>query len=153
MKRFFWTLAIVAALTLSAAEGLAQRSVGVRARQTDAAEKRVALVIGNAKYGRSMGRLGNALITAEEKGITQANVVRMARSARDPEVRSMLGRTGSFGPNIGLSREWAVWSIRAVGNYGEIFQRNLGRGTRLFIDRGLNQLWSKGGILFSPPIR
>ena len=145
-------LALVAVLTPLAAEGFAQRSAGVRKRKPAATQQRAALVIGNANCGPSMDPLVNALIIAEEKDIAQANVGRMARSTRDPEAGRMLGRYGAFGQNNGLCREQPVWAIRAVGDYGEIFQRNLGIRTPLSINRGLYRLWSKGGILFSPPL-
>jgi general L-amino acid transport system substrate-binding protein len=95
----------------------------------------------------------NALIIAEEKGITQANVEAVAKTSKDPEVQRMLGTTGSMGPDTGMPQDWAVRAIKAVGNYGEIFERNIGEKTPLALERGLNQLWAKGGILYAPPIR
>ena len=92
----------------------------------------------------------NVLITAEEKGITKSNVKNQAKNP-DPEVQRMLGLTGSLGEDAGLSKDWAVRVLSTVGNYGEIFEHNLGTATSLKLERGLNQLWSKGGLLYSPP--
>ena len=92
----------------------------------------------------------HALVTAEEKGITKDNVKNQAKNA-DPEVQRMLGLTGSLGEDAGLSKDWAIRAIGAGGNYGEIFERNLGASTNLKLERGLNQLWNKGGILYAPP--
>ena len=94
----------------------------------------------------------NALINAEELGITQANVDEM-RASENPSVKRMLGVEGAFGEGLGLDNEWAVRIIRAVGNYSEIFERNVGPDTPLQINRGQNALWSDGGILYAPPIR
>jgi len=94
----------------------------------------------------------NALIDAEELGVTQANVDEMLSSG-NPSVRRLLGVEGAFGEALGLDNQWAVRIIRAVGNYGEIFDRNVGPDTPLGIKRGLNALWADGGILYAPPIR
>jgi general L-amino acid transport system substrate-binding protein len=93
-----------------------------------------------------------ALVNAEELGVTSQNVDTMATSA-NAEIRQLLGADGDFGKGIGLTNEWAANAIRQVGNYGEIFDRNLGAGSRLKIGRGLNELWTKGGLQFAPPIR
>jgi len=95
----------------------------------------------------------NALIAAEELGVTQSNVDEQRKSSKNPEVRRLLGVTGDLGKKLGLSNDWAYNVIKAVGNYGEIFDRHVGPNTRLKLDRGLNELWSKGGLLVSPPIR
>ncbi|MCH7477873.1 MAG: amino acid ABC transporter substrate-binding protein [SAR324 cluster bacterium] len=108
---------------------------------------------GDNQWGDLVRWVVNAIITAEEKEITQANVQSMAGSSKDPEVQRMLGATGNMGGHIGLSKDWAVRVIKAVGNYGEIFERNVGPNTPLGLKRGLNAQWSKGGILYSPPIR
>ncbi|MFI5012098.1 MAG: amino acid ABC transporter substrate-binding protein [Hyphomicrobiales bacterium] len=94
----------------------------------------------------------NALIDAEELGVTQANAVEEARSP-NPEIKRLLGVEGKFGQGIGLSDEWAMHAIQAAGNYGEIFERNLGAASPMKLPRGLNALWSKGGILYAPPVR
>jgi general L-amino acid transport system substrate-binding protein len=93
-----------------------------------------------------------ALLTAEELGVTQANVADMATS-HNPDVRRLLGAEGAFGAMMGLGNDWALNAIKAVGNYGEIFERNLGASTPLTIARGLNAQWSKGGLQYAPPIR
>jgi general L-amino acid transport system substrate-binding protein len=93
-----------------------------------------------------------AMLNAEEYGVTQANVDEM-RNSPNPEVRRLLGTEGEFGKGIGLDNDWAVAVIRAVGNYGESFERNLGSGSRLKIARGRNALWKDGGLMYAPPIR
>jgi len=93
-----------------------------------------------------------ALIEAEELGVTQANVDEMLRSER-PEIRRLLGTSGDHGPFMGLDRRWAYNAIKAVGNYGEIFERHLGRNTPIGLTRGLNDLWTRGGLMYAPPIR
>ncbi|WP_417519962.1 amino acid ABC transporter substrate-binding protein [Minwuia sp.] len=95
----------------------------------------------------------NALIIAEEKGITAANVDDMAANSGDPEVKRLLGTEGSYGDQLGLPKDWAVHAIKANGNYGEIFEKYIGEATAIGLSRGLNQLWSKGGILYAPPFR
>ncbi len=94
----------------------------------------------------------NATVTAEEKGVTQANVDKM-KSSKDPEVLRLLGVEGSQGEELGLSKDWAYNIIKSVGNYGEIFERNIGVKTPLGIERGVNDLWTKGGLQYSPPFR
>ena len=94
----------------------------------------------------------NATITAEEKGVTSANVDKM-KSSKDPEVLRLLGVEGSQGEELGLSKDWAYNIIKSVGNYGEIFERNIGVKTPLGIARGVNDLWTKGGLQYSPPFR
>ncbi len=93
-----------------------------------------------------------ALVTAEELGVTQANVDEMLKSS-NPEIRRMLGLEGDFGKNLGLANDWAYQIIKHVGNYGESFERNVGMGSPLKIARGLNALWNKGGLQYAPPIR
>lgn len=92
------------------------------------------------------------MIAAEEKGITSSNVDSFANST-DPEIRRLLGIEGELGVALGLDNEWAKRIIRAVGNYGEVFDRNLGPDTPMGMERGLNALWSKGGLMYSPPVR
>ncbi|MEJ1159503.1 amino acid ABC transporter substrate-binding protein [Prosthecomicrobium sp. N25] len=93
-----------------------------------------------------------ALITAEELGVTKANVDEMLNST-NPEVRRLLGKEGKFGEGIGLSNAWAYQIVKHIGNYGESFERNVGQGSPLKIARGVNALWSKGGLQYAPPIR
>ncbi|MBT3070320.1 amino acid ABC transporter substrate-binding protein [Rhodomicrobium sp. Az07] len=94
-----------------------------------------------------------ALINAEELAVTKANADKLSRADAAPGVRRLLGAEGDYGRAIGLDNDWALKAIRAVGNYGEIFDRNLGQQSPLKIDRGLNRLWNNGGILFAPPVR
>ena len=95
----------------------------------------------------------NALITAEELGVTQANVMEMAEGTDHPEINRMLGTEGSLGEMLGLDAEWAARAIAAGGNYAEIFEENLGAGSPLGLPRGLSALYRDGGILYSPPFR
>ena len=94
----------------------------------------------------------NATITAEEKGVTSANVDEM-KNSKDPEVLRLLGVEGSQGEELGLSKDWAYNIIKSVGNYGEIFERNIGMNTPIGLERGLNALWTNGGLQYSPPFR
>ena len=94
----------------------------------------------------------NALIEAEELGITQAKVDSL-KTSPDPAIQRFLGVGEDLGKSLGLNREWAARAVRAVGNYGEIFNRNLGADSPLKLPRGLNAQWNKGGILYAPPLR
>ncbi|WP_421993046.1 amino acid ABC transporter substrate-binding protein [Roseococcus sp.] len=93
-----------------------------------------------------------ALVEAEELGITQANVDEMLNSPL-PAVRRLLGQSGDHGPAMGLDRRWAYNIIKAVGNYGEIYDRHLGPNTPIGLQRGVNNLWNRGGLMYVPPIR
>ena len=93
-----------------------------------------------------------AMINAEELGITSKNVDEMMKST-NPDVKRFVGTEGNYGEQIGLTKDWAVRIIKLVGNYGEVFERNVGQGSPLKIDRGLNKLWNKGGIQYAPPVR
>jgi general L-amino acid transport system substrate-binding protein len=93
-----------------------------------------------------------ATIEAEELGITQQNVDSFLTS-EDPEIKRFLGVDPSLGEAIGLDPKFAYNIIKAVGNYGEIFERNIGKSTPVGFDRGYNNLWTKGGLLYSPPFR
>ena len=95
----------------------------------------------------------NALISAEELGVTQANVEEMAGGTDHPEINRMLGTEGSLGEMLGLDAQWAVRAIAAEGNYAEIFHKYLGAGSPLGLPRGLSALYRDGGILYSPPFR
>lgn len=96
----------------------------------------------------------NAQINAEEMGITSANVDQHANDKNaTPGVKRLLGKEGNFGAKIGLSDDWAYKAIKQVGNYGEMFERTVGSGSPLNLARGVNNLWSKGGILYAPPVR
>ena len=93
-----------------------------------------------------------ALIEAEEYGITQANVDKM-KASTDPVVQRILGTGEDTGKLLGLDRDWAYRAIKAVGNYGEIFDRNVGPNSALKLPRGANNQWNKGGLMYAPPIR
>jgi general L-amino acid transport system substrate-binding protein len=93
-----------------------------------------------------------ALLNAEEAGITQANVDEMSSSA-NPDIKRLLGKDGELGKGMGVSNDFVVKIVKAVGNYGELFERNVGTGSRLKIARGLNNLWNNGGIQYAPPLR
>jgi general L-amino acid transport system substrate-binding protein len=93
-----------------------------------------------------------AMLNAEELGVTKANVDQMTASA-NPEIKRLLGKEGDFGKGIGLDNDWVVKIIKAVGNYGESYEANVGSASRLKIDRGLNKLWTNGGLQYAPPIR
>jgi general L-amino acid transport system substrate-binding protein len=93
-----------------------------------------------------------ALVTAEELGVTQANVDERLKSD-NPEIRRLLGVEGDFGQSLGLTNDWAYRIIKAIGNYGESFERNVGMSSPLKIRRGLNALWTQGGLQYAPPIR
>jgi general L-amino acid transport system substrate-binding protein len=93
------------------------------------------------------------LIEAEEYGITQANADRMLAESQDPVVQRILGRTEDTGKLLGLERNWMLNAIKTTGNYGEIFERNVGPKTPLNLPRGSNNLWSRGGLMYAPPVR
>jgi general L-amino acid transport system substrate-binding protein len=93
-----------------------------------------------------------ALLNAEEAGVTQANVDQMLASP-NPEIKRLLGKEGDFGKGLGLDNEWAYRIVKQIGNYGEAFDRNVGAGSRIKIERGLNRLWTQGGLQYGPPIR
>ena len=93
-----------------------------------------------------------ALINAEELGLKSTTIDAALESA-SPDIRRLVGNEGEFGQQLGLDRNWAARAIRAVGNYGEIYERNVGTESRLSIPRGLNALWTRGGIQYAPPVR
>jgi general L-amino acid transport system substrate-binding protein len=93
-----------------------------------------------------------AMLIAEEDGITKANVDEMLKS-QAPEIKRVLGVEGNFGEQLGLTKDWVYRIVKHVGNYGEIFDHNVGEGSPLKIKRGLNALWTKGGLQYAPPIR
>ncbi|WP_375450307.1 transporter substrate-binding domain-containing protein [uncultured Devosia sp.] len=92
------------------------------------------------------------LLESEELGVTQTNVDEMLGSD-NPGIKRLLGVEGDFGTPIGLTKDWAYQVVKGTGNYGEIFERNVGANTPLALPRGLNALWNEGGIQYSPPIR
>jgi len=93
-----------------------------------------------------------AMVNAEELGITKANVDDQMKSD-NPDVKRLLGTEGKHGEALGLTNDWAYRIVKHVGNYGEVFERNVGQGSPLKIGRGLNALWTKGGLQYAPPIR
>ena len=96
----------------------------------------------------------NALVAAEELGLTQGNIGdHAAKAGSNPSINRIAGTEGDFGAMIGLNKQWAVRAISAVGNYGEIFERNIGSSTPLGLSRGLNAQWTDGGLMYAPPIR
>jgi general L-amino acid transport system substrate-binding protein len=107
---------------------------------------------GDNEWGDIARWVRNALIVAEELGVTSKNVDQM-KNSKNPEVKRLLGVEGKFGDMLGLDNSWAYNAIKAVGNYGEIYERHIGRNTPIGLDRGVNQLWNKGGILYAPPFR
>ncbi len=94
-----------------------------------------------------------ALVSLEEAGITAANVDETLAKTENPDIKRLLGKEGSYGSDVGLSDDWAYRIAKHVGNYGEVFERNVGVDTPLKISRGLNALWTKGGLQYAPPIR
>jgi general L-amino acid transport system substrate-binding protein len=95
----------------------------------------------------------NALIAAEELGVTSANIEEMAAGTNNPEINRLLGTEGTLGEMLGLDAEWAKRAIAAGGNYGEVFEANIGENTPIGLSRGLNAQWTNGGLLYSPPFR
>jgi general L-amino acid transport system substrate-binding protein len=93
-----------------------------------------------------------AMLNAEELGVSSKTVDASLKSDQ-PEIRRLLGLEGAYGEQLGLTKDWVVRIVKHVGNYGETFERNVGSGSKLGISRGLNRLWTKGGIQYAPPIR
>jgi general L-amino acid transport system substrate-binding protein len=93
-----------------------------------------------------------AMINAEELGVTSVNVAQMAKSG-DPDVRRLLGITPGNGKALGLDEAWAYTVVKTVGNYGEVYERNVGMGSAVKLPRGVNALGSAGGLMFAPPLR
>ena len=93
-----------------------------------------------------------AMLNAEELGVSSKSIDEALKS-NQPEIRRLLGLEGNYGEQLGLTKDWVVRIIKHVGNYGEVFDRNVGAGSKLGISRGLNRLWTKGGIQYAPPIR
>jgi general L-amino acid transport system substrate-binding protein len=93
-----------------------------------------------------------AMLNAEELGVSSKNIDDALKSNL-PEIKRMVGTEGAYGEQLGLTKDWVVRIVKHVGNYGEVFERNVGTGSKLGISRGLNRLWTKGGIQYAPPIR
>jgi len=95
----------------------------------------------------------NAMIAAEEMGVTSVNVEEMAATSTNPNIMRLLGTEGDLGSLMGLEAAWAYQVIHHVGNYGEVFDRSIGTGSLLGLERGLNASWTEGGLMFAPPMR
>ena len=111
-----------------------------------------AVADGDAAWSNVVRWVVYALVEAEELNITAQNVASQ-NSSKDPNVRRFLGIDGDLGKGMGLSNDFAARAIKQVGNYGELYERNLGAKTKLNLPRGQNKLWNQGGLLFSPPFR
>lgn len=108
---------------------------------------------GDNEWGDVVRWTLNALIAAEEYGVTSTNVEELASSSENPEVRRLLGQEGDLGAMFGLDADWAKRAIMAGGNYGEIFAATIGESTPIGLARGLNAQWTQGGLLYAPPFR
>lgn len=109
---------------------------------------------GDDEWGDLVRWTLNALITAEELGVTSANVNEMSMApGKNPEINRLLGTEGDLGAMLGLSKDWAKKAIAVGGNYGEIFEKNIGEKTPIGLARGLNAQWTNGGLIYSPPFR
>lgn len=108
---------------------------------------------GDDQWGDIVRWVLNATIVAEEKGVTKANAGSIGNTTKDPEIKRLLGTEGNLGGMLGLEKDWAMKVIGSVGNYGEIFEKHIGVKTPIGLSRGLNQLWSKGGLQYAPPFR
>ncbi|WP_426954467.1 amino acid ABC transporter substrate-binding protein [Muricoccus radiodurans] len=107
---------------------------------------------GDDQWSNIVAWVHYGLVEAEEAGVTQANAEEMSRSG-PPVAQRLLGTTGEFGARLGLDNRWMLNAIRAVGNYGEVFERNVGGGSSLKLPRGLNGLWNAGGLMYAIPFR
>ncbi|MEE9454260.1 MAG: amino acid ABC transporter substrate-binding protein [Paracoccaceae bacterium] len=108
---------------------------------------------GDDQWGDIVRWTLNALITAEELGVTSANLSEMATGTNNPEINRLLGTEGTLGAMLGLEADWAKNAIAVSGNYGEIFESNIGESTSIGLARGLNAQWAQGGLIYSPPFR
>jgi general L-amino acid transport system substrate-binding protein len=108
---------------------------------------------GDDQWGDIVRWVLNGTIAAEWLGVTSKNVDEMRSKSANAEVRRLLGAEGDFGPMLGLSKDWMYNAIKQVGNYGESYEKTVGMASDLKLERGLNQLWSKGGVLFTPPFQ
>ncbi|TDE39023.1 amino acid ABC transporter substrate-binding protein [Antarcticimicrobium sediminis] len=108
---------------------------------------------GDSEWGDIARWTLNALIAAEEYGVTSANIEELAKGTNNPEINRLLGTEGTLGEMLGLDKEWAKRAIAANGNYGEIFAKNIGENSPVGLGRGLNAQWTNGGLLYAPPFR
>src|SRR4029079_352477 len=122
------------------ADAISKEPLGPAVRQSD------------ARWSTLVKWVHFALLDAEELGVSSATIDKALASTK-PDVRRLVGSEGAFGSGLGLSNDWASKIVRQVGNYGEIYDRNLGTKSKLGIPRGMNQLWNLGGIQYAPPIR
>jgi len=97
--------------------------------------------------------LVHGLVEAEEYGVTQANADQQLATSTDPVVMRLLGKTEDLGKQLGLDKDWLLRAVKATGNYGEIFERNVGPKSPLGLPRGSNRLWNQGGLMYAPPLR
>ena len=93
------------------------------------------------------------MVEAEENGITKANVDQIRAPSKEPQVMRLIGTGADTGKLLGLDKDWSYRIIKQVGNYGESWTANFGPNTKLNLPRGLNNLWTKGGVMYVPPIR
>ena len=124
----------------------------------DAAAQRAGITIhftrnGDEVWTDIIAWLHYGLIEAEELGVTQANADEMAKSSATPAIQRLLGTSGDLGSRLGLDNKWLLQAIKAGGNYGEIFERNVGQASSLKLERGLNALWTKGGLMYAVPFK
>jgi general L-amino acid transport system substrate-binding protein len=105
---------------------------------------------GNPRLREVLQWMHWGMVTAEELGVTQANVEELAATSQNPEIRRFLGVDGTLGQDMGVSNDWMVKVIKAVGNYGEFYDRNLGKASGLDVPRGMNALWRDGGAMVAP---
>jgi general L-amino acid transport system substrate-binding protein len=108
---------------------------------------------GDNEWGDIVRWTLNALITAEELGVTSANMSDMMAGTNNPEINRLLGTEGTLGAMLGLDADWAAKALAVSGNYGEIFETNIGENTPIGLSRGLNAQWKNGGLIYSPPFR
>src|SRR5215470_13057339 len=108
---------------------------------------------GDEQWSNIVAWIHFGLVEAEEAGVTAGSADEQAKSSDNPVVQRLLGKTGDFGSLLGLDNKWMLNAIKAVGNYGEVFDRNVGAGSPLKLSRGLNGLWSKGGLMYAIPYR
>jgi general L-amino acid transport system substrate-binding protein len=111
------------------------------------------VINGDSKWFDAVKWIVNGLVNAEELGVTSQNVSQLATSSNNPEVKRLLGTEGDLGKGAGLTNDFVARSVKYVGNYSEIYERNLGKDSELKLDRGINKLWNKGGIIYAPPFR
>lgn len=108
---------------------------------------------GDNEWGDIVRWTLNALVTAEELGVTSANIAELSKGTNNPEINRLLGTEGTLGEMLGLDAEWARRAIAVAGNYGEVFEANIGESTPIGLARGLNAQWKDGGLMYSPPFR